>query len=406
MSRLLACAPVAVLALTMTAVGAGSSIGPLRELQSPTLRPSAQPQLAVTPDGRVLLSWLERIDDSKTHALRFAYRDGDGWSAPRTVVQRDNLFVNWADVPSVYPVDGNRLVAHWLQYNGSGTYAYDVRLSFSDSRGEQWTPDVAPHRDGTNTEHGFVSFFEWPGGGTGLVWLDGREMAGGHDGDRPRGAMTLRAARIAPDGTLGEDVTIDDRVCECCPTTAVATSRGAIVAYRDRSAAEVRDIGVIRLENGKWTPPTLVHRDNWQINACPVNGPALAASGDRVVLAWFTAEGDRPRVHAAFSSDAGATWSSPIRVDESRALGRVDAVMLDDGSAVVMWMEHLASGSEIRARIVRPDGTRDPFDTVTSTSADRQSGYARMVRVKSELVFAWVVTRPTMRIKTAVAPIR
>jgi len=396
---------VAVVAIAMTAASAQQSIGTLREIPTPAAPQSAQPQLAVGSDGRLVLSWLEQVGTSRTRAFRYASRNGDAWTVPTTIVERDTFFVNWADVPSVYPMGGGRLAAHWLQYNGPGTYAYDVRLAFSDAHGKEWTPERTPHRDGTNTEHGFASFFDWPGGGTGIVWLDGREMGGGQGSghDAERGSMTLRAARLAPDGTIGEDVRLDARVCECCPTTAVATSRGAVVAYRDRSDSEVRDIGVVRLENGQWTAPTLVHADNWQINACPVNGPALAASGDRVALAWFTAQGDQPRTSVAFSSDAGKTWSAPVRVDEARSLGRVDAVMLDNGSAVVMWMEHLDSGSELRARVVHPNGTREPFLTITSMTADRQSGYARMARSGTELVFAWVATKPTIQVKTAVA---
>ena len=38
------------------------------------------------------------------------------------------LFVNWADFPSLVVLDGGRLAAHWLQRNGSGTYAYGVRI--------------------------------------------------------------------------------------------------------------------------------------------------------------------------------------------------------------------------------------------------------------------------------------
>jgi hypothetical protein len=398
----------AAVAWTMVAADARQPVPTPRELPSPAVSPSAQPQLAVGADGRVVLSWLERAGTGKTHRFRYAVRRNGDWSAPATIVERDNFFVNWADVPSVYPFADGRLAAHWLQYNGPGTYAYDVRLSVSDSQGKRWTRDAAPHRDGTATEHGFASFFDWPGGGAGVVWLDGREMSGGHGGGHgaDSGAMTLRAARIAPDGTIGEDVAIDTRVCECCPTTAVATSRGAVVAYRDRSATEVRDIGVIRLENGTWTAPLIVHADNWQINACPVNGPALAASGDRVALAWFTAERDEPRVQVAFSMDAGRTWGAPVRVDDARALGRVDVVVLDNGSAVVMWLEHLESGSELRTRVVHPSGKREPFTTVSSMTADRQSGHARMVKNGDELVFAWVATTPTMQVKTAVARLR
>jgi hypothetical protein len=149
--------------------------------------------------------------------------------------------------------------------------------------------------------------------------------------------------------------------------------------------------------------PALVHADNWKIDACPVNGPALAASGDHVALAWFTAEGDRPRVNVAFSDDGGTTWGGPIRVDEVKSLGRVDTVLLDDGRAVVLWMEHLDRGSELRARIVASNGTREPHVTIASMAANRQSGYARMVRSGNDLVFAWVSNNPTSQVKTAVS---
>lgn len=379
--------------------------GPIRELPSPAASPSGQPQLAVTPDGRVVLSWMDRLEGQR-YAFRYAFRDGGGWTAPGTIVERDSFFANWADVPAVYPLGGGRLIAHWLQKSGPDTYAYDVRMSVSDAQARTWSADVTPHRDGTKTEHGFVSYFDWPGGGVGAVWLDGRDMKpGGHDG-HGSGAMTLRAARIAPDGTIGPDERLDARVCECCPTTAVATANGALVAYRDRSEVEVRDIAVMRLENGKWLGPTYVHADNWKINACPVNGPALAAIGDRVALAWFTAEADTPRAMVAFSQDGGRTFGKPIRVDEARTLGRVDAVMLDDGSAVVLWMEFLEGGSELRARVVRPDGSRSAHVVVSSTTSDRQSGYARMVRAGKDLYFAWVTTKPQAQVKTAVAALR
>jgi hypothetical protein len=389
-----------VIGLLTTARG-DRSISPLRELVSPATSPSAQPQLVVDAAGRVILSWIEDVGKTTARAFRYSYRDGDRWTAPTTIVERDRFFVNWADVPSVFPMGGGRLAAHWLQYNGPGTYAYDVRLAFSDAQGKNWSADTTPHRDRSNTEHGFASFFAAPGGGAGVVWLDGRAMSGTHGG--AHGAMTLRATTIAPDGNIGDEVRLDARVCECCPTTAVATASGALVAYRDRSHREVRDIAVARLHKGVWQPPALVHADNWKIDACPVNGPAVAASGDHVALAWFTAEGDKPRVNVAFSDDGGTRWGAPIRVDEAKSLGRVDTVLLDDGRAVVLWMEHLDSGSELRARIVAPTGARDSYVTIASMAANRQSGYARMVRTGHDLVFAWVSNNPTSQVTTAVS---
>jgi hypothetical protein len=76
--------------------------------------------------------------------------------------------------------------------------------------------------------------------------------------------------------------------------------------------------------------------------------------------------------------------------------------MLPDGRAFVMWLEFLPQGSELRARIIAPDGYRSSHFTIAASSAERQSGYARMVRSGNDLVFAWTSTRPSPQVKTAV----
>jgi hypothetical protein len=195
---------------------------------------------------------------------------------------------------------------------GHGVAAYDVRIAFSRDRGRTWSASVTPHHDGTQTEHGFASLFPMPGQGLGVAWLDGRQMkAGAHEG-MGAGDMSLRNAMFGPDGNQASEMAIDDRVCECCPSAAAVTADGPIVAFRNRTSDEIRDIYVSRLVGGKWTEPRAVHNDNWRIAACPVNGPALSAKGRDVAIAWFTAVGEEGHVYAAFSSNAGETFGSPV----------------------------------------------------------------------------------------------
>ena len=78
---------------------------------------------------------------------------------------------------------------------------------------------------------------------------------------------------------------------------------GPVAAYRDRSEAEIRDIAVRRLVGGEWSEPVHVGEDNWEIRGCPVNGPALAARGEDVAIAWFTGAGGTAKVSVAFSAD-------------------------------------------------------------------------------------------------------
>jgi hypothetical protein len=222
--------------------------------------------------------------------------------------------------------------------------------------------------------------------------------------EEPSGSMALRAAVFDRLGAQVSETVLDDRVCECCPTAAAVTSDGPIVAFRDRSQDETRDIYVSRLADGRWTKPEPVHRDNWQINACPVNGPAISASGRDVAIAWFTVAEDQGRVFVAFSADAGRTFAPPVRVDDVSALGRVDVELLPDGAAVVSWIEVAGQRSEFRIRRVSRSGQRDESMSVAGITANRSSGFPRMARRGDELVFAWTDTEAVgSRVRTATA---
>lgn len=385
-------------AYAVRAQSADTSIVPIASPAGPS---SAQPQLTVSARG-VLLSWIERSGDLAT--LKFAERKGGAWTPARTVASGRDWFVNWADVPSVIRLADGSVYGHWLQKSGADTYAYDVRLARSMDDGQTWTPSFTPHNDGSKTEHGFASLFQMPGAGLGLVWLDGRAMKGGHE-EHGGGDMSVRGAIYDQKGKQLSEGPVDLRVCECCPTAAAVTADGPIVAYRDRSPTEIRDIYVSRLVGGKWSEPAPVHRDDWQIAACPVNGPSLSANGKSVALAWFTAKGDEGHTYVAFSSDSGKTFGRPTQLDDASALGRVDVALLDDSSAMATWIEFADGKAQFRMRRVTAAGQRTPAITVSGLSANRASGYPRMAQSGGELIFAWTDSGTPTTVKTARAAI-
>ncbi len=235
-----------------------------------------------------------------------------------------------------------------------------------------------------------------PGAGLGLIWLDGRAMASaqGHDAHgASEGAMSVRFGTFDTAWRQTSEMPVDLRVCECCPTTAAMTSDGPIVAFRNRTDDEIRDIYVSRLDQGRWTEPRPVHEDNWKMAACPVNGPMLSASGRQVVLAWFTVKDEVGHAYAAFSSDAGRSFGPPIQLDDAAALGRVDVALLPDGSALATWIEFAGQRSSFATRRVEASGRRSPVTTVTAIAGARASGYPRLAVDRGEVVFAWTVDR-------------
>ena len=360
---------------------------------------TAEPQLTAHGD-RAILSWVDADEfaDPPKATLKFAERSATGWSAPKEVASGGNWFVNSADLPSVIRLSDTALAAHWLQTNSEeNDEAYDVKLAFSNDNGSTWSAPASPHNDGTKTEHGFVSLFTLPGSGLGVVWLDGRNMP-----SEDVGSMGLRAAAFDPAGKQLSDTVVDDRVCECCATAAGMTAEGPIVAFRDRSDQEVRDIYVSRLADGKWAPPVRVHDDGWKINACPINGPALDAAGKNVVVSWFTAPMGEGHSFISFSSDAGRTFGAPIRLDDAASTGRVGVTLLADGSAVASWVEFANQKSQLALRRVTAAGEKSAAQTIAGLG--QTSGYPRMVRRADELVVAWTESdKGALRVRTATA---
>jgi hypothetical protein len=364
------------------------TLGALEELPLPAIAGAAgEPFLVSAPDGTILLTWIERAGDRAT--VKLSRFDGKSWAAPSTIVEGDDLFVNWADFPSVHPLGNERLAAHWLQRSGSGKYAYDVRLAQSADGGTTWSAPITPHKDGTPTEHGFVSLASAEGSAElQAIWLDGRNMVpegGGHGG----GDMSLRWGRFAADGATLEEKELDARTCECCQTAMTMTPQGAVVAYRDRSETEVRDIAVVRQTAAGWSPPSIVHADGWKIPGCPVNGPQLASSGARVALAWFTVPKEEGFVNVAFSDDGGGSWSTPVRVDQGNPIGRVDIVMPSADTAVVAWLERAGEASEVRARVVTRQGAAGGPLVVGRSSSDRAAGFPRITTSGNHIYFVW-----------------
>ena len=270
-----------------------------------------------------------------------------------------------------------------------------MRLSWSKDRGRAWSPPVSPRHDGTRTEHSFISIFQAPSAGLGVVWIDGRAT----NPEKETGDMSLRASVYDRNGKQLHEMVVDPRVCECCSTATAETLEGVIVAFRNRSAGEIRDIYVSRFVRGSWSAPAVVHDDGWRIDACPINGPAVSANGGEVAVAWFTAKDDQGRAFVAFSHDAGHTFAAPIRVDDTGSLGRLGVQMLADGSAAVTYIESANKHSQFRVRRISPMGVRSAGVTIAETSGSR---YPRIARDGNELLFSWTEgDNGSLRVRTA-----
>lgn len=378
-------------------LGCTNSNNSIATVDHPAYSNSEFPYLYSDNDS-LYMSWLSHHPEEKISSLNYARYTGDTWSEPVTIARDSSWFINWADFPSVIAGKEGAVAAHWLHKIPGGTYAYNVNISVVDST-DSWSPPVTPHFDQTATEHGFASMVLWDEQTVLAVWLDGRQAEGssGDDYYDLANAMTLRGALISTSGEVKETFLIDDAVCDCCPTSLIKTEDGAMVAYRNRTGDEIRDIYLSSFNGEEWSRPESAYNDKWKIAACPVNGPALAADDSLVVLSWFTAAGDQPAVKAAVSTDKGNTFDEPADLNEDVPLGRVGATVYK-GAPYVSWIEKGDSLAYIKLKNL-DEPERSPT-VLSAIDESRSSGVPQLTQIDNKLIMAWTdISGPEPRIK-------
>jgi len=367
--------PVLFLFLAVGACGFAQTLQ-----QTPVANPSAtgsiQPNWAVTSDGSVLLSWVEPSKDS--YNLRYAVRKGNAWSEARTIATNRRFFRHPAEVPEMISLADGTLMAHWVENSKTSSDTEFIYVSTSKD-GVHWTEPIVAHHDRGEVQHGLASMIASGPKEASILWLQALQ---GEDGP-----ASLMRTIVGPDGKEIREESLDSDVCTCCPTSVVKTGKGLLVAYRDHTPQDIRDIAVVRFENGKWTPTKNVYPDKWKINACPTNAASAAAKDDHVAIAWYTGS-PTPRVEIVFSADGGNTFTRPTVLSNGKAFGYASTILTGDGGALVSWIEEGSSTSQVMVRPVSGAGVAG--SVVKIAEGSRSSlGYPKLLNAGTETWIAW-----------------
>lgn len=374
---------------------------PLADITGPG---AMSPRLQIL-NGQLFMTWLEpdKVGDGRVKALwhvKAAYLqlNSDTWSQPLTIRSSRQLFINWADAPSITASQNGRLYAHWLEKNKlDAPYAYDIQLAYSDDKGHNWHPlgsastGQAPHHDAYD---GFLSFLPAANSAR-AFWISARTLDG--DGKlEPKKKMTLQTTLI--DRGVEQSLMLDNDICSCCNTSTIQTASGPIIFYRNHTPDEIRDIYYVRHTNGAWSEPAAVHHDNWEINGCPVNGPKAATNGELIAIVWFTAAAGKKQLKLAWSRDSGNSFSVPINIDSlspDGPLGQIGLVMSNDGQAIVSWIGQAGStnSATLFLRQIDVRGNTSGYFSVAEVSPNRTTGVPQLALFDGQLFLAWTEVR-------------
>lgn len=350
--------------------------------QQPPVGPqSGMPNLTRDAKGTIYLSWIDTTADG--HALRFSTFSNQQWSPAETITEGKGWFANWADFPALTALPDGTLQAHWLtRFPQGGSHGYGIRIATKAPKGT-WQQTHSIALDQKDDYAGFLTFLPQS---SSAIYL---APSAAHPGEHHK---TARFLRLSADGKPVEDLELDGDTCSCCQTAIAATSKGLVALFRDHEpGVEIRDISVVRERGGKWSKSVPIHKDGWNINGCPVEGPTIDAKGEQVIAAWLTRAQDQPRIMFTTSKDAGDTFAPARRIDEGKAYGRPTVTPLANGDHALLWLEKKTQET-ISLRLRRILASGEPAgDSIEVTTAPlgRAVGFPRLIANGTHALVVW-----------------
>jgi hypothetical protein len=283
-----------------------------------------------------------------------------------------------------------------------------VRLSRSEDGGRTFHPSRELQAAAAAGDRGWAALALDADGHAHAVWLDHRGMASERAVDETHDhhghATAPLDSRAAFDGVAmaqksslyygdihGEREVVKG-VCYCCKTALAITPDGRLlVAWRHVYPRNIRDIAfAMSVDRGRtFSDPLRVSEDDWQLNGCPDDGPAMAVDARGVAhLAWPTLV-PSPEPHKAVfyaSSADGRTFSPRLRVSApARHASHPHIAVSADGDVVVLWDEVADGRRRVFASWLQ-GGAYTPPDAL---SEDTSAMYAAATFVDRALLVVW-----------------
>lgn len=379
-------------------------------------RTNAYPSIA-TSGAFVGLSWAARTPDSVTDVYAAISRDGGrSFRAPVRVNRvAGEASVSGEQPPRIALVarasEDPAVVVMWTAKGAAGTRLLSAR---SNDGGESFGAAAPVPGSEAGGNRGWEALAVTPESDLVAIWLDHRNVPARPAGAAANGAHQHGAAGGLPaaDGVeraqlsqiffanLGAPASvraIATGVCYCCKTSLAAGTSGRIAAtWRHVYPGNVRDIALALSSDGGRTfaSPVRVSQDDWVLDGCPENGPAVAIDRTHAIhVVWPTLvpgpAGGEPTMELFYAmSRDGRRFTKRLEMPTDGVPRHPQIAVEANGTIAVAWDEQLR-GSR---RVVVARGAIGPGDAVrfTRESVSEEAGaYPAIASLADAAVVAW-----------------
>lgn len=343
--------------------------------QAPVVSAAFDPQgrlwRAVVHDGLVLVSSSNDLGKS---------------FGPETAVngRPQTLWAEGENRPKLaFDTRGGVHVSYTEKLQSEDPMAGHVRHAVSRDGGRRFSEPTIVNDDRRPLSHRFDALVADRNGGAWMVWQDLRDA-----GPSSR-AGAIYFAHASDGEHFGPNVKLAGGTCECCKVGAALGPDGVPVAFWRHVFDGERDHAMARLVPD--AQPVRVARDGWKINACPHQGPVIAAGPDGALhFAWFTGAEGKQGIAYARSVDGGRSTEAPARFLAGAQTYSRPAVLASGSQAWIAWKAF--DGTTTRVMLARSDdGGRHWQAPVALASTARVNDHPQLLEHAGRAFLAWSV---------------
>jgi hypothetical protein len=331
----------------------------------------AEPSIAAAADGSVYVTWVAHRPGKEADVwlLRFD-REGKPVGGAVRVNPADGEATAWrGDPPDVAAAPDGTVYVAWTARVAGADHATTLYLSASRDGGQSFGTPVKVNDDARDCVHGMHSLAVSGGGRVYVAWLDERDIEPREaDPSKAPSHMHTESNRVvyfasSADGgrTFAPNRRVATEACPCCKTSLAVGDDGRVyVGWRQVLPGDFRHIAVASSDDRGQTfsPASIVSDDRWELQGCPVSGPALAAgAGGSLHVLWYTAgEAGKPGLYWSESVDGARTFSPRRMLAETSSHGTPALLKGDGGTLTAVWEG--VDGAAPAAVKARLDGER------------------------------------------------
>lgn len=393
-------------ALAVLALGAlGASVGVSAQAQAMPhghmmkAARSAELGTAAAIDARGAIWTVSKEVDGTAQYLVLSKSDDDGahWSAPTRILSEPEAIA--ADGESRPKLLFGPKGEFYVSYSKplAKPYTGDVRFIRSLDGGHTFSAPVTVHADRAIITHRFDAMTIDQQGRIYVAWIDKRDLEQARARQQDyRGAAVYYAVSDDRGASFHGDYKVADHSCECCRIALTTSPDGKVMAmWRHVFAPNVRDHALTELTpTGAVAAPVRATFDDWHVDACPHQGPALAYAADGTRhQAWFTVKGEDGGVYYA-SAAPGKPLGSPVKLGSDQADHA--AIAIDGATIVLAWRQYDGKATAIKGRISRDAGQTWRETELASTA--QASDHPQLLRGRSGIVLVWRTVAEGVRV--------